>query len=514
MTGPDALPSVLLPYQIALLEATAAHQVTICEKSRRVGATWGIAADAVLTAGAERSSGGMDVFYLGYNLDMTREFVDVCAEWARAFLSAAVEVQEFLFHDQQQGGEDRYIKAFRIDFASGFEIVALCSRPRSLRGRQGYVIIDEAAFHDDLDELLKAAMALLIWGGKVAILSTHDGVENKFNELVEDVRAGRKKKDGTDWGLVRITFDDAVQQGLFRRICLKKGTEWSPEAEAQWVSDIRNHYGEAGAEELDCIPRASGGKYLSRALLESRAAETSKVIRWSLPDGFVDLSEDERVTRVREFCETELAPYVRSLPGECRTFFGQDFGRSGDLSVIWPLVLRADLTRWTPFTLELRNVPFTSQQQIVFWLADHLPRFSGAAFDARGNGQYLAEVARQRYGSQCIGEVMLSESWYREHMPKLRAAFEDGTIIIPRDAETIDDFRAVEVIRGVARIGEKRTKGSTGQRHGDAAIAAALAYFATTTLDAGPLEFASEGQFESAGAFAGEHGGRGFAGWN
>ena len=33
-------------------------------------------------------------------------------------------------------------------------------------GQQGFVLIDEAAFHDDLGEVLKAAFALLIWGGK------------------------------------------------------------------------------------------------------------------------------------------------------------------------------------------------------------------------------------------------------------------------------------------------------------------------------------------------------------
>lgn len=65
------------------------------------------------------------------------------------------------------------IAAGRFTFASGFEIVALSSKPRGLRGRQGYVIIDEAAFHDDLPEVLKAAMALLMWGGKVLVISTH-----------------------------------------------------------------------------------------------------------------------------------------------------------------------------------------------------------------------------------------------------------------------------------------------------------------------------------------------------
>jgi phage FluMu gp28-like protein len=43
---------------------------------------------------------------------------------------------------------------------------------------QGKVLIDEAAFHDDLDELLKAAMALTMWGSHVVVISTHDGAEN------------------------------------------------------------------------------------------------------------------------------------------------------------------------------------------------------------------------------------------------------------------------------------------------------------------------------------------------
>lgn len=75
--------SVLLPYQQALLEAIDRHEVVVMEKSRRIGATWGVAAQAVLMAGASRAARGMDVMYIGYNLDMAREFVDVCAMWMR-----------------------------------------------------------------------------------------------------------------------------------------------------------------------------------------------------------------------------------------------------------------------------------------------------------------------------------------------------------------------------------------------------------------------------------------------
>ncbi|MFW8236595.1 hypothetical protein ACOID8_34120, partial [Klebsiella pneumoniae] len=88
------------------------------------------------------------------------------------------------------------------------------------------------------------------------------------------------------------------------------------------------------------------------------------------------------------------------------------------------------------------------------------PRFTGGAFDARGNGQYLAEVAMQRYGASRIQQVMLSEGWYREHMPPVKAALEDGTLDgLPRDADILADLRAVQVIKGVPRIPETRTTG-------------------------------------------------------
>jgi len=55
------------------------------------------------------------------------------------------------------------------------QLVISTAAGANLRGKQGRVIIDEAAFHDNLEELLKAALALLMWGGEVRIISTHNG---------------------------------------------------------------------------------------------------------------------------------------------------------------------------------------------------------------------------------------------------------------------------------------------------------------------------------------------------
>ncbi|HEV7988714.1 MAG TPA: hypothetical protein VGP23_09535, partial [Candidatus Binataceae bacterium] len=79
-TPPSAIHTVardvLLPYQVRWIADDAA--VKVAEKSRRVGITWAEAADAALSAAA---TAGMDTWYLGYNRDMAREFVETAAAW-------------------------------------------------------------------------------------------------------------------------------------------------------------------------------------------------------------------------------------------------------------------------------------------------------------------------------------------------------------------------------------------------------------------------------------------------
>ncbi|WP_420056809.1 hypothetical protein [Escherichia coli] len=54
-------------------------------------------------------------------------------------------------------------------FASGFKVKALSSNPSNIRGMQGNVTIDEAAFHEKLDELLKAVLPLKTWAARFAL---------------------------------------------------------------------------------------------------------------------------------------------------------------------------------------------------------------------------------------------------------------------------------------------------------------------------------------------------------
>jgi phage FluMu gp28-like protein len=65
-----------------------------------------------------------------------------------------------------------------------------------------------------------------------------------------------------------------------------------------------------------------------------------------------------------------------------------------------------NLVRRTLFVLELRNMPFRQQEQILFYIVDRLPHLIAGAMDATGNGAYLAEMAVQRYGAR-IRQVKL-----------------------------------------------------------------------------------------------------------
>ena len=455
---------VLLPYQIRWIADQA--PIKVAEKSRRVGLTWAEAADSALNAAARK---GQDTWYLGYNKDMALEFIETAAAWAKQMDRAARAIEEIAIADER-----RNLLAYRIRFSSGHKIVALSSRPSNLRGKQGRAVIDEAAFHEDLGGLLKAALAFTMWGGAVRVISTHNGATNPFNELVSDIRAGRK-----DYSLHRITIDEAIADGLYHRICQKSRQQWSVVAEAAWRAKIFAQYGQDAEEELLCVPRASGGAFLASALVEDRMNEGIPVARWQMPTAFALRPEAERTSAAADFCAEQIAPAIAQLDANAMSFVGEDFGRSGDLTVIWPLQLQQNLRRHTPFVVELRNIPFKQQEEILYYVLDRLPRLTAGAMDARGNGQYIAERAVQRYGTK-IQQVMLTAEWYRANMPRYKAAMEDGRIDLPRDAAILSDHRALVVEGGVARVPEGRTRDPNGgMRHGDSAIAAALAYYAS-----------------------------------
>ncbi|QPL39377.1 hypothetical protein IT881_15160 [Erythrobacter sp. A30-3] len=469
---------ILMKHQVEWLADRST--LKIAEKGRRTGVTFAEALDSTLIAAAAKSAGGETTFYIGDTKDKGLEFVSVCAQFARTVAKEMLGIHEFLFEDRQDDGTSKFINAYRIRFASGHQIVALSSNPANIRGLQGRVVIDEAAFHRNVAAVIDACNALLIWGGTIRIISTHNGVLNPFNELIKEAR---EKKN--DYSVHTITFDDAVENGLYERVCLTKGWTPTPEGKAEWYRKVRRSFGtrtEAMREELDAIPREGEGQLLPLAWIESVANDNYMVQRWEAPPSqagapdFTYWSGERRKASMLAWLVEQVQPILAEYADARHTWFlGEDFAMRQDRTSLVTGFVDQQLRRHVPLIVELRACPYDQQKQALFWLVDFLQaigRFGGGILDANGNGMALAQEAAQQYGPERIVELMPSAAWRRETGPAFRAAFEDRTIVIPADRDTRDDLRQLQMTGGVATMPTHvRNEGTDGgKRHGDNAI--------------------------------------------
>lgn len=465
---------VLLKYQQRCVSRLfAGVSLLTIDKSRRIGLTWGLASYAAMKSALQPTAGGMDTWYMGYDQDMAREFIETCAMWARIYGLAAEEVDEELI--DVEGGKP--VQAFRIRFASGFKIVALPSVARALRGKQGLVIIDEAAFHSDLAEVLKAAIALLMWGGQVVVVSTHDGTENPFNLLLDDIDAGTRKGER-----ITITFDDAIRDGLYERVAMVAGVKGRPIADkAAWISDIRDTYGEDADEELDCIPKAGAGAWLDAAMMAA--------------------------------CEHKEAGRPELYSGGL-FFMGRDVARRRDLAVIHGYELVGDVLwmrdRWTG-----QKATFQAQDDAAAAMIRER-RMVRYFIDQTGMGEKVVEDEQKKYGSTRCEGILLTGPNRLDLAIALKDRIDRCAIRIPPLPEIRTDFRAIKKKGGVAG---SVTLVNEGEVHADEFWAAGLAcaaasmgyqeyaYHSVQGRDLGAMSPLAQRRYEN------EHGPRGGSGF-
>jgi phage FluMu gp28-like protein len=474
--------------------------IKVCRKGRRTGITFATALDKTIKAASSKKAGGGNTYYIPDKKEKGLEFIGYCAKMARLMAEAqsggVSQVEEFLFADQDEAGNTRQITAWRIRFASGFQVNALSSRPSNIRGLQGDVVIDEAAFHPDVQAVLDAVTALLIWGGEITIISSHNGKKNPFNQLCRDIE---ENKYGEDAVVFTVTFDDAVKNGLYERVCAMKGERPTPEGKKKWYAMIRNGYGPRKAamrEELDCIPRDGGGICIPGIWIENAMKEERPVLRLALDDDFNERPEYDRQKWCEEWIERDLRPVLATMAPDHEHVAGMDYARHRHFSILTPMAITETLRRRVPFIVEMHNVPTRQQEQILWALIEAMPKRRGVAIDATGPGQTIAEYTADKFGADQVHQVDLSRAWYGLWMPKLIQAFEDDMMDLPRDSNTEADLRAIERIDGipmVPKVAARDLKDADLFRHGDAAIALVLAYFASLNKS-GPIEFQQVGR--------------------
>ncbi|MCP3942047.1 MAG: hypothetical protein GY710_11265 [Desulfobacteraceae bacterium] len=475
---------ILMKHQVDWCKQIHEYPLNIAEKGRRTGITFATALDDTITASSKRKAGGDNCYYVGDTKEKGLEYIGYAAHMAKVMAARMAKgwsgIEVFLFKDQDKDGNTSQITAYRMRFASGFQMVALSSNPANIRGLQGIVDIDEAAFHKDVGAVIEACIALIIWGGRIRIISTHNGAKNPFNQLIIDSLAGLYA-----FKVFHVTFDDAVANGLFERVCMIKGWKPTPEAKKEWYELVRKGYGTRRAamlEELDAIPREGSGVAIPGVLVEGCMPEERPILRLALEDDFLLRDLDYRDSWTEKWISIHLDPLLEQLNPDLEHVFGSDYSRYCDFASFGPMEIKQNLTRRVPWMLEMHNVPTRHQQQIIFHIIDHLPRWRCGAMDATGNGHTIAEYTADKYGYERIFMVMLNDKWYRENMEHFVQAFEDKTIDLPRDADVKNDIRALERIDGIVKLPKLRTadtKDSSLKRHGDAAIALTLGWFAS-----------------------------------
>lgn len=465
---------VLLPYQKRWIEDNSEQK--ILEKGRRTGGSFGEALASVLAA--IPAEGWSNTYYLGYNKDMTRQFISDCSWWATQLQVACSDVIE----EKLVSDENKDITTFRITFSSGATIQGLPSEAYVLRSKQGRVILDEAAFCSNFNEIVKAAQALLIWGGQFIIISTHNGEDNPFNQLVRSVKEGRDRQ----WSIHTLPFSLAVEEGLYQRICLQKGEKWSVAKESAWIEKIRKIYKDNGDEELECIPVSGQGKYFSPGLLNSCRDEHVPIIRWNFGSDFLFKNALYKKREVEKLFRKDVEHIIRCCTG--KVYIGEDFARSGDLTVYWILEQAGTRCR-VRAVVEVKNCPFEEQEntaRMMLHAAREQGKLGGMAIDGRGNGQQIAEAMSLEFPGAAVA-VMETAAWYAEWFPKMKALMEGSEWTVPDDQTIMADFGIVVLKNGNPYVPDIRLKDRDGgKRHGDAALAAVLACYAVSECAASP----------------------------
>jgi len=234
---------IFCPYQTNLVSDES--PVGVVEKGRQIGASYTYAFRAAFRATANIR----DSIVTSYNKVAVKQFIKDAATWSR-ILNNIFEIISY-----QEIVNERDLNIFEIRFLNGRTITGLAGDAVNLRSYSGRdIYVDEAAYREEsLEDILAAGLAAIIHGGTIRILSTHAGIDSDFNQLILKIKAGE-----LPYTHHKVTFRDAVAQGLFKRICAKKKEIWTPEKEQVWIDEIYKLYGIRASEELDAEPSDYG----------------------------------------------------------------------------------------------------------------------------------------------------------------------------------------------------------------------------------------------------------------
>jgi phage FluMu gp28-like protein len=245
-----------------------------------------------------------------------------------------------------------------------------------------------------------------------------------------------------------VPIQKAIDQGIVERINAKTGQN---ETRSEFVRRLESECldPEQWAQEYCCQPADEASAFLSFEMLLA--------------------------------CEADCMR-DRDYLADCRNplYLGGDFARTRNFTVFDVGEQIGDVI-WDRFRLELHNKTFPEQTYELNRLLS-LPMLKRACLDHGGLGMQMSEEARQRFGWK-VEPIDFTPSSKEEMAYRLRAAFEDKKLRIPRDMELRADLRGIR--KQVTSSGNIRFDGESKGSHCDRFWAKALRQHALSSNQGG-----------------------------
>lgn len=198
-------------------------RIKIWEKSRRIGATYIQSYEDVTDCITKQVS---EVWFSSKDETSAKLYIQYCEKWAKIYNYVFKNSGKVII-DEKKG-----ILAECLRFSNGTVIYALTSNPTQFRSKGGKIILDEFAWHDNPDELWRAAFPCITWGFPIRILSTHNGTDCLYYDFVD-----KCKNKEMNWSLHTTTLQDAIDVGLVDKILKHPATQEEKDEFKNFIHD-------------------------------------------------------------------------------------------------------------------------------------------------------------------------------------------------------------------------------------------------------------------------------------
>jgi phage FluMu gp28-like protein len=452
--------SLFLPYQVAWIQDEST--VAFWEKSRRIGADWTEAFRVV----RERMNGTRtcDYWYSSADESAAVEFMVYVIMWARDVYGAVLEMVTGV---EVFDGRDIKVMSVVLPEVNGRRprITAMASSPKSFRSKGGDVGLSEYAFHEKADALWQASTPVTMWGGRIRVISSHNGVDSKFNEFLGQARRytepetyGQPRKTDIRASVHRVTIHDAIAQGLVERINAVTGESLTRE---QFLDREQAKCGDPAKwrEEYECVPSEEAASFFPYELL--RQVATDRVVTCGNANAFI-------------------ASVIAGAEGADELYGGCDVGRRSDLFAVWVRARFGGVLR-TIAVFAARDIAFGQMESVLVRLMGIEAGGAGGgvrrmAIDATGLGMQLAERMAERFRYR-VEPVTITASVKEDLVTTARRHFEERTATLPDDVGVLAEYNSFR--KELTSAGNIRyVSDATSEGHADRAFADLLSLHA------------------------------------